>query len=305
MANPFFMRHLISANQLSRSDIDFFLPLCYQFKKQTAHPPFLKNKILASCFFEASTRTRLSFESACLKLGGQVIGFHDHSQLSIQKGETLADTMRMIGEYADLIILRHYAAGAAQLAADISGKPVINAGDGAHEHPTQALIDLFTIHELHNQIDGLRLAITGDIIHARTIHSLIILLCHFDVRLYFVTPFSFQLPDYISTQLRHSGVRYSLHQQFNEVIDKLDILYLVRIQKERLPQSIMLEKNGLDFSQLVHAKENLKILHPLPRCEELPVEIDAMPFAHYFQQAANAIPVRQALMSLIMQETLS
>lgn len=306
MRNPFFSQHLISTQLFSKETLNFLMPYCLQFKNGYRAPLALDQKILASCFFESSTRTRLSFESACLKLGGRVIGFNDSAQLSVQKGESFSDTLRMMGEYADILVLRHPAAGAAQLAADISGKLVINAGDGAHEHPTQALIDLFSIQESQGKIDGLQIAIAGDILHARTIYSLISVLSHFDVRLYFIAPSAFELPEPISRLLRNANVRYSLHQQISEIMPKLDILYLTRLQKERMALPALFQNNHiLSLFDFQAAKTNFKILHPLPRQEELPTWIDATPHAYYFQQASHAIPVRQALLALMMQEKLT
>lgn len=305
MKNPFFSQSIISTQAFTKDSLNFFMPFCLQFKNHHSIPLLLKQKILASCFFEASTRTRLSFESACLRLGGQVLGFSDTAQLSVQKGESFSDTIRMMSEYADILVIRHPSAGAAQLATDISGKLIINAGDGANEHPTQALIDLFTIQESQGKIDGLHIAIAGDIIHARTIHALISTLTHFDVRIYFIVPELFELPENLSRLLRNANMRYSLHQQISEVISKLDILYLTRQQKERISKKPELKPyKHLNFSILSEAKSNFKILHPLPRQEELPAWVDATPHAHYFQQAANAVPVRQALLALMTQENI-
>ncbi len=293
-------RDLISMADLSKRQIEEFLDAALLIKRQGAPSDALKGKILASCFFEPSTRTRLSFEAAMLRLGGSVIGFSEGSSTSVQKGESLSDTIRIISNLSDLIVIRHSAEGSAFAAAEASVKPVINAGDGANQHPTQTLLDLFTIRELHGKIDGLQIALMGDLRFARTVHSLALGLAHYAVRLYFISSPEFALPDEIAQGLRKEGVKFSYHEDLDEVLSKIDILYMTRRQKERssLPEKkpFVLRKTHLE-----EAKETLRVLHPLPRTTEIDPAIDRLPQAAYFQQAANGLFVRQAILSLILE----
>jgi aspartate carbamoyltransferase catalytic subunit len=295
------MKSLISISDLSKEDIEKILSSATYFKNAPSQD-LLKGKILASCFFEPSTRTRLSFETAMLRLGGHVIGFSEESTTSTKKGETLSDTIRMISTYADVIILRHKNEGAARLAAELSDKPVINAGDGGHEHPSQTLLDLFTIRETQKTLDGLHIAVAGDLKHARTAHSLIQACALFDIRLSFVCAEALSLPEQIISTLKKNSVKFSFHRNLNELLAKIDILYMTRLQKERYEEnhtiSLILKAHMLDA-----AKKNLKILHPLPRLEEISFCVDATPYAHYFQQAANALPIRQALLAALLQRS--
>ena len=297
-----YQRDLVSIRDLKLQDIEAILALAERFKKKEVTVS-LNNAIIASCFFEASTRTRLSFETAALRLQGKVIGFSNEESLSIKKGETLSDTIRMIASYADLIILRHSLEGAALLAAEIADCPVINAGDGANQHTTQALVDFFTIKECQKKISGLEIGLVGDLKYGRTIHSFIEVCKHFDIRLYLVAPDSLSLPETICDDLKKSGIRFSFHHSLHEVIHKLDILYATRIQAERFTDA-MSEIKYSEFTVtpalLSKAKPNLKVLHPLPRVNEIEVACDALPYAYYFEQARNAVPVRQALLSLIL-----
>lgn len=293
---------IISIKDLTLEQIQTILTHASEFK---ANPKqrCLQDKIIAHCFFEPSTRTRLSFETATLRLGGQVIGFSSDDHLSTKKGESLHDTVRVISDYADLIIIRHAKEGAARLAADISPKSVINAGDGANQHPTQALVDLFTIKESQQQLDGLNIALVGDLKYGRAIHSLVEICMYYSVRLFLVAPEALTLPESLCDVLKKNGVRFSFHQTLEEVIPKVDILYMTRIQQERLndAESQLFEKQlVLVPSMLAQAKSNLKILHPLPRVNEMDVRIDATPNAYYFEQAANAVYVRQALLTLLL-----
>lgn len=302
MASSLHQRDIISIKDLSLDDIELILKTAKQLKS-TPEPKFLKGKLVANCFFEPSTRTRLSFESATYRLGGHVIGFGSDEGLSIKKGETLADTMRVISEYADLLVIRHPREGAARLTAEVSSKPVINAGDGANQHPTQALIDLFTIRECQDRLNGLSIALVGDLKYGRTIHSFAEACMLLDVRLYLVSPEMLSLPEPICDALKKKGVRFSFHQSLEEVIPKIDILYLTRIQQERFGEAeYQMIKNHyiLTTEHLKKAKSHLKILHPLPRLNEIDIQVDKTPFAHYFQQAANGVFVRQALLALLL-----
>ncbi|HEX4045417.1 MAG TPA: aspartate carbamoyltransferase [Gammaproteobacteria bacterium] len=302
--NLLFQRDIISTKDFTIKEVELILKTAAQLKAHPA-PTALTNKLIANCFFEPSTRTRLSFEAAALRLGANVIGFASDSGLSVQKGETLADTMRVMAGYADLIVIRHPREGAACLAAEMANCPVINAGDGANQHPTQALIDLFTIQACQQQLNGLSIALVGDLKYARTIHSFIDLCSLFDVRLYLVSPETLALPEAMCDKLKKRGIRFSCHQAMEEMIANVDILYMTRIQQERFSEAeFQLVKNQfiLTENSLEKAKPNLKILHPLPRIGEVSVDVDKTPYAYYFQQAANGIPVRQALLTLVLNE---
>lgn len=306
MKNSLYGCDIVSMQDLPLPRIQLIMETARKLKAQRASR-LLDNKVIAHCFFEPSTRTRLSFESATLHLGGNVIGFSSDEALSIQKGETLHDTIKVISEYADAIIIRHPKEGAARLAADVSPKPVINAGDGANQHPTQALLDLFTIQECQHRLDGLAIALVGDLKYGRTIHSFAQACMLFDIRLFLVAPDALALPDAICDTLKKVGVRFSFHQTIEEVIPKVDILYMTRIQQERFSeaeyQSIR-KQYILTPEMLSAARPNLKILHPLPRVNEIDVGVDQTPYAHYFEQAANGLYVRQALLALLLNENL-
>jgi len=302
MSNLLHQQDIISINDLTLDQITLVLDTAARLKKK-ANPSLLAGKIIANCFFEPSTRTRLSFETATLRLGGQTIGFSSAENTSTKKGESLSDSIKVINEYADLIVIRHPQEGAARLAAEIAEKPVINAGDAANQHPTQALVDLFTIHECQKKFDGLNIALVGDLKYGRTIHSLVQICAFFDIRLFLIAPEALMLPDYLTDQLKKRSIRFSIHQSITEIIHKIDVLYMTRIQQERFGKSerhLLQDQFTLTSGALAKAKTNLKILHPLPRTNEIAVEIDSTPYAYYFEQAANGIPVRQALLSLIL-----
>jgi len=304
--NLLYAQDFLSIKDLQLAQVEQILSLAAELK---ANPvcDLLKNKIIAHCFFEPSTRTRLSFETATLRLGGNVIGFDTDSNISAKKGESLHDTIRVIDEYADLIVIRHKKEGAARLAAEVANKPVINAGDGANQHPTQALVDLFTIRECQGKMNGLSIALVGDLKHARTIHSFTEACMFYDVRLFLVAPEELSLPEAISDKLKKNGVRFSFHQSLEEVIPKVDILYLTRLQKERMSESEQSKFSNrfiLQTNMLTQAKPTLKILHPLPRVDEMDIAIDRTPFAYYFAQAANGIFLRQALLTLLLNREL-
>jgi aspartate carbamoyltransferase catalytic subunit len=306
MDNLLFQRDIISMKYFTLNEVELILKTAKKMK-ETSLPQFLQNKIVASCFFEPSTRTRLSFESAALRLGGRIIGFSDGEGLSIQKGETLHDTMRVISEYADLIVIRHPREGSACLTAEVAACPVINAGDGANQHPTQALTDLFTIQECHPSLNGLSIALVGDLKYGRTIHSFIEACSLFDIRLYLVSPEMLALPEAICDKLKKSGIRFSFHRTIEEVIPNIDILYMTRIQQERFSEAeyqLVKDQFILTPNVLNNARKHLKILHPLPRLNEISTEVDHTPYAYYFQQASNGIAVRQALLTLILNESL-
>lgn len=298
---------IISINDLSLETVEKIFSTAKHFKEKKLENAQhqIKDKIIAHCFFEPSTRTRLSFETATLKLAGKVIGFDSINNLSIQKGETLHDTIRIIDNYADLIIIRHQKEGAARLAADVAQCPVINAGDGGNQHPTQALTDFFTILECQGKLQELSIALVGDLKHGRSIHSFLQLSRFFDMRLFLISPETLTLPQTIADELKMAGVRFSFHEGIEDVISKVDILYLNRIQKERLSMPYYQVGDAwftLTKNMLRDAKPTLKVLDPLPRVGTMEKEIDETPFAHYFQQAANAVYIRQALLSLLLND---
>lgn len=295
---------LISIRDLNKHAIMKILTRAYEFK-QNGIPQSLPDKIIATCFFEPSTRTKLSFETAILRLGGKVIGFSSDECLSIQKGETLSDTIRVISNYADLIVIRHPQAGAARLAANIAACPIINGGDGENQHPTQALIDLFSIYETQHKLDGISVALVGDLKYGRTIHSFVETCILFDIRLFLVAPDGLLLPADLCDVLKQYGIRFSFHNSIEEVIARVDIIYMTRLQKERMTQlhgEYEFNNYCLRSEHLTLAKANLRILHPLPRVNEIDFAIDCTEYAYYFQQAKNGLYVRAALLNLILKE---
>lgn len=296
-------KDIISLTDLRKEEIISILDYI-TVMKQEEHPDLLRGKILGSCFFEPSTRTRLSFETAMQRLGGSVVGFSDFQTTSSTKGESLHDTMKMMELYADVIAIRHPLEGSAQLAADAVQIPVINAGDGANQHPTQTLQDLFSILETQGTLEGLHIALVGDLKHGRTVHSLAEALIPFKPRFYFISPPSLEMPKDICEYLRESGTKFSYHSSIDEIIHKLDILYMTRIQMERFAIKSDYDevKNfaHLKAEHLANAKPNLKVLHPLPRVTEIASSVDGTPYAYYFQQAKNGLYTRQALLSLVL-----
>lgn len=305
MANPLYHKNIISINDLSREDLELVLRTAAGLKAQP-QPELLKHKVIASCFFEASTRTRLSFETAIQRLGASVVGFSDSSNTSLgKKGETLSDTISVIGTYVDAIVMRHPQEGAARLASDFSGDiPVLNAGDGANQHPTQTLLDLFTIQETQGRLSNINIAMVGDLKYGRTVHSLTQALAKFEGnRFYFIAPDALAMPGYILKMLEDKGIAYSLHNSIEEVVPQLDILYMTRVQKERLDPSEYANVKAqfvLRAADLAGARDNMKVLHPLPRIDEITIDVDKTPYAYYFQQAGNGIFARQALLALVL-----
>ncbi|GAB4309389.1 MAG: aspartate carbamoyltransferase [Promethearchaeota archaeon] len=303
-------RHVLSAKDFTREEIEALLEAGTRVKNK--HPgEVLRGKILATLFFEPSTRTRLSFESAMLRLGGSVLGFHSSEVSSIKKGETLADTIRTVNNYADVIVMRHGSEGAAQLAAMFSQIPVINAGSGSGEHPTQALLDLLCIKNELGTIDGLNIALLGDLRYGRTVHSLAYLLSNFDVNVYFVSPESlrmtFRVVDELrSRQFRRPGVKFQFKEtaKFKRLLPILDVLYVTRIQRERFtdPEEYELVRGVYVFRKedLADTKDKFILMHPLPRIDEIAPDVDDSPKAMYFKQTRYGLWMRMALLSLIL-----
>jgi aspartate carbamoyltransferase catalytic subunit len=298
-----FQQDILSIRDLTKEQILTILNKTEQIKSS---PPTtdLSGKILASCFFEPSTRTRLSFESAMIRKGGSVVGFAEENVTSLIKGESLADTIKIIGSYADILVIRHPKEGAARLAAEAASIPVINAGDGANQHPTQALLDLFTIRECQKKLEQLHIAFTGDLLYGRAVQSLVQACSLFPMRFYFVNPPELGIPRQLTDELKSRSLLFSFHQNFNEILPKLDILYMTRIQKERMGEghrNVSARQYALKLEHLDKAKPNLKIMHPLPRINEIDIAVDETSHAHYFQQAENGVYLRQALLSLILK----
>jgi aspartate carbamoyltransferase catalytic subunit len=300
-------RHIISIQDFSKEEINHILKI-----SQTMEPiastgtNTLKGKILATLFFEPSTRTRLSFEAAMQKLGGTTIGFSDAETSSIKKGESFVDTIRTVENYADVIALRHNLEGAATVAAEYSKVPIINSGTGAQEHPTQALIDLYTIQKEKHQIDNLKIAIIGDLRYGRTVHSLTRALTNYNVELFLVSPGTLRIQENILKEIKNK-IPVTETQNLDEIIPKIDALYVTRIQRERFPDPAEYTKlkgaYRIDQKTLKTAKKDLIILHPLPRVDEIAPEIDQTPYARYFQQVGNGLFVRMAILSLVLGVT--
>ncbi|MEC5342606.1 aspartate carbamoyltransferase [Brenneria populi] len=309
MINPLYQKHVISISDLSREDLELALQVAASLKANP-QPELLKHKVIASCFFEASTRTRLSFETAMHRLGASVVGFADSSNTSLgKKGETLADTISVISQYVDAIVMRHPQEGASRLATEFSGGvPVLNAGDGANQHPTQTLLDLFTIKETQGRLNNINIAMVGDLKYGRTVHSLTQALAKFEGnRFYFIAPNALAMPDYILKMLAEKNIPYSLHSSIEDVVADLDILYMTRVQKERLDPSEYINIKAqfiLRAADLGGARANLKVLHPLPRIDEITTDVDKTPYAYYFQQAGNGIYARQALLAMVLNREL-
>jgi aspartate carbamoyltransferase catalytic subunit len=297
-------RDITSIEDFTRQEIDYILKTAKNMEPLVAKgSDILKGKILANAFVEPSTRTRLSFEAAMLKLGGNTIGFSDAENTSVKKGENLADTMRTVENYADIIALRHPLEGAAKLAAEFSKVPIINAGSGAEEHPTQALVDLYTILKEKQKIDDLKIAVLGDLRYGRTVHSLAYALSLYKVELTLVSPESLRMRREVLRSIQNK-IPVSETQNLEKTIPQTDVLYVTRIQKERFPDQAEYAKvkgtYRIDLKTLANARKDLIILHPLPRVDEIAPEVDATPQARYFEQVWNGVVVRMALLALLL-----
>lgn len=300
-------KSLVSITDYSKEDIVRILELTKKFDEQP-NRRLLEGKVCATLFFEPSTRTRLSFETAVNRLGGRIIGFSDASTTSSTKGETLKDTITMVSNYADMIIMRHHLEGAARYASEISPVPVINAGDGANQHPTQTMLDLYSIYKTQGTLDNLTITIVGDLKYGRTVHSLIIGMSHFNPTFHFVAPEELMLPDTYKIFCDKHGIKYEEHTDFSpDVLNKSDILYMTRVQRERFTDLMEYEKVKnvyiLRNDMLGGTKENLRILHPLPRVNEIQQDVDDSPKAYYFQQAGNGLFTRQAIICDLLNIT--
>ena len=294
------MRHdFVTIADLSRDELMYLLQMAQEFEQ---HPnrELLKGKVVATLFYEPSTRTRLSFETAAQRLGARVIGFSDAKASSVSKGETLKDTILMVSNYADVIVMRHYIEGAAQYASEVAPVPIVNAGDGAHMHPSQCLLDLYSIYKTQGTLENLNIYLVGDLKYGRTVHSLITAMRHFNPTFHFIAPKELAMPDEYKLYCKNHGIRYEEHTAFDEdVLADADILYMTRVQKERFSDLMEYErvKNVyiLKADMLTKVKDNMKILHPLPRVNEIAYDVDDNPHAYYIQQAGNGLFAREAI----------
>lgn len=301
------MRHVISVHDFSVDEIVDVLDRAegmVDIARGKATSDLLRGRVLACIFFEPSTRTRLSFETAMNRLGGGVIGFAGTDATSVVKGETLADTIRMVSGYADAVVLRHPREGAAKLATEFSDVPIVNAGDGAGQHPTQTMLDLFTIRTEMGRLEGLNISLVGDLRYGRTVHSLAIALSKFGNTINLVSPEGLEMPGEVTGYLKGMGMLGKACHSPEEVIANTDILYATRIQKERFPDLVEYERVAgmyrVDPDLLSRGPESMIVMHPLPRVNEITPEVDSMPQAKYFEQAFNGVPVRMALLSMVI-----
>ena len=305
MPNPLYRKHLVSIADLSVPELPLLLDTALKLKHKP-QPHLLEGKLIASCFFEPSTRTRLSFETAVQRLGGKVIGFADGANTSAKKGETLADTARIISSYADAIVQRHPKDGAARVLAEFSRVPVINAGDGTNQHPSQTLLDLVTVYETQGSLNGLKIAMCGDLKYGRTVHSLAQALKNFGCSFAFVSPPTLAMPDYITEELDEAGAAWQILPDLETAIEWADILYMTRVQRERFDEQEFAKIQGkfnLTAAMLAGAKDNLRVLHPLPRVDEIHPDVDGTPYAYYFEQAQNGVYARMAMLALVLNES--
>jgi aspartate carbamoyltransferase catalytic subunit len=296
-------RSLVSINDFSKEETIQILDRAMEFEKQPTQK-ILENYVVATLFFEPSTRTRLSFESAVNRLGGKVIGFTDSASSSVKKGESLKDTIKTVCNYSDLIVMRHPREGSARFASEVASVPIINAGDGANQHPTQCLLDLYSIRKTQNRLDNLHIAFVGDLKYGRTVHSLVMAMCNFNTTFHLVSPVELKLPSSVKMHIKEKNLEYYQYTDLQEAVPQADIIYMTRIQKERFSDPMEYEKvkNSyvLSSGSLQNAKPEMKVLHPLPRVNEISEDVDNMPQAYYFEQALNGVYVRQALLSGVL-----
>jgi len=298
-------KSFVSVADLSKEDILRLMKSAKSFE-ENPNRKTLEGKVCATLFFEPSTRTRLSFETAINRLNGKVIGFSDAATTSSSKGETLKDTIKMVSNYADLIIMRHYLEGAARYASEVTDIPIINAGDGANQHPSQTMLDLYSIYKTQGKLNNLTITMVGDLKYGRTVHSLIVGMSHFNPKFNFIAPEELPLPDIYKQFMEENGLPYEEYTDFSEeVINQSDILYMTRVQRERFTDLMEYEKVKnvyiLKNSMLKDSKENLKILHPLPRVNEIAYDVDDNPKAYYFEQAKNGVFARQAIICDVLE----
>lgn len=291
--------NFVTIADLSRDDIMYLLQMAQEFEKHS-NRELLKGKVVATLFYEPSTRTRLSFETAANRLGARVIGFSDAKASSVAKGETLKDTILMVSNYADIIAMRHYIEGAAQYASEVAPVPIVNAGDGAHMHPSQCLLDLYSIYKTQGTLDNLNIYLVGDLKYGRTVHSLIMAMRHFNPTFHFIAPPELAMPEEYKIYCRKHNIKFEEHTEFtDDVISQADILYMTRVQKERFSDLMEYErvKNVyiLRNAMLHNVRPNMRIMHPLPRVNEIAYDVDSNPHAYYIQQARNGLYAREAI----------
>lgn len=292
---------LVSIADLSRDKILYLMEMAQEFE-QYPNRKLLDGRIVATLFFEPSTRTRLSFETAAHRLGASVIGFTDPKVTSSTKGETLKDTIMMVANYSDVIVMRHFLEGAALYASELTQTPVVNAGDGAHQHPSQTLLDLYTMLQTQGKLENLNIHLVGDLKYGRTVHSLIMAMRHFNPTFHFIAPKELAMPEeYKQYCNKKHGIKFVEHEDFNEdTIAEADIIYMTRVQRERFSDLMEYERVKdvyiLRGDMLGKAKENMRILHPLPRVNEITQDVDDTPHAYYFQQALNGLYAREAIL---------
>ena len=296
-------KSLISIHDFTKEDMLHVLDVAQEFEKNKVQP-ILRDKVIATLFFEPSTRTRLSFETAANRLGARVIGFSDAGNTSVSKGETLKDTIKMVSNYVDLIVMRHPLEGAARYASEVASVPVINAGDGANQHPSQTMLDLFTIRQTQGTLNNLKINMVGDLKYGRTVHSLLQAMSHFNPNFTFTAPDELKMPQEYKDFLDAKGIPYHETRDLEGSLNDCDILYMTRVQQERFTDPMEYEKvkntYNLTASMLGGARENMKILHPLPRITEIAQDVDDTKHAYYFKQAENGVYARMAIISYLL-----
>ncbi|MGC9374283.1 MAG: aspartate carbamoyltransferase [Bacteroidales bacterium] len=296
-------KNLVSITDFTKDEIFKILNLAEEFEKNP-NQNILEGKVIATLFFEPSTRTRLSFESAISRLGGKYIGFTDAASSSVKKGESLKDTIMTVANYSDMIIMRHPIEGSARWASEVSRVPIVNAGDGANQHPTQTLLDLFSIRKTQGTLDNLNIFFVGDLKYGRTVHSLLQAMSMFNTTYNFISPEELKIPDEYKMFLDKKGLKYYEHRDFSDIISHADIIYMTRIQRERFSDPMEYEKTKNSYvlrkNMLENTKENMKVLHPLPRVNEISTDVDTDKKAYYFTQALNGVYTRQAIITSIL-----
>jgi len=296
-------KSLVSIDDLSTDEMVSILDLAEKFEKEPIQP-ILEGKVIATLFFEPSTRTRLSFESAISRLGGKIVGFTDASSSSVTKGETLNDTIRTVNSYCDLIVMRHPIEGSARLASEIADVPIVNAGDGANQHPTQTLLDLYSIRKTQGSLDNLNIFLVGDLKYGRTVHSLLMAMSRWNTIFNFISPEELRMPLEYKLYLDKLGLKYYEHSDFTDIINEADIIYMTRVQKERFSDPMEYEKVKnvyvLRNNMLRNTKEKMRVLHPLPRVNEIHIDVDMNTKSYYFQQALNGVYTRQAILTRLL-----
>ena len=295
---------LVSINDFNKEEIMDLLKKAKSFE-ENPNRRVLEGKVIATLFFEPSTRTRLSFETAVNRLGGRIIGFSDAATSSSSKGESLKDTIIMVSNYVDLIIMRHHLEGAARYASEVSSVPIINAGDGANQHPTQTMLDLYSIYKTQGTLENLNITMVGDLKYGRTVHSLLQAMSHFNPTFHFVAPDELKMQQEYKIFCEEHNIPYYEHRDFSEeVINQADILYMTRVQRERFTDLVEYERVKdvyiLHNSMLANSKPNLRVLPPLPRVNEIAYDVDENPKAYYFQQAKNGLYARQAIICKVL-----